>query len=95
MLCPARNYSSPSAACENPSNAAVCRAIISSSLVGITQAETLLAAVRDARPAVRRLAALVERRCRATPRPRQMRLADFGGVLADARGEDQRVEPAE
>ena len=76
-----------------PSSALVCRAIISSSLVGITHAETRLSGGGDPR-SVRGVGARIERH--AEPRRRLAdAAADLGGVLADPGGEDQRVDAAE
>ena len=76
-----------------PAAAAVWRAIISSSLVGITQAATAASRRADARAAARFAAA-----SSSTPSQRRVAadaLADRRRVLADAGGEDERVEPAE
>ena len=71
----------------------VCRAIMSSSLVGMTQAETRLAGVLM-RVACRAFAAAIERRRRAS-RVAAHALAQRSAVLADAGGEHDRVEAAE
>ena len=72
----------------------MCRAIISSSLVGITHAETLLCGVRDPRAARRHSppsSSSTPSHADASADP----LADLGRVLADAGGEHERVDPAE
>ena len=71
----------------------MCRAIISSSLVGITQAAVRLAGGADARAALR-----VRLRVELDAEPGRLpadALADRRRVLADAGGEDDRVEAAE
>ena len=69
------------------------RAIISSSLVGITQAETRLPAREIRGPP---LAIRVRVQVDAEPRRRVADpAADLGRVLADAGGEDERVDAAE
>ena len=71
----------------------VCRAIISSSLVGITQAETLLSGVeiRGPLPCIRRFVEFDAEPGRTSADS----LADLRRVLSDAGGEHQAVDAAE
>ena len=76
-----------------PSKAAVCRAIISSSSVGITQADMRLPAF-EMRRSCRVLAAWSSSRPSHAHRLHDT-AADLDGVLADAGGENQRIDAAE
>jgi hypothetical protein len=69
----------------------VCRAMMSSSFVGMTHADTRLPVARSA---ARVRFASSSSRCRATPMRRRS-ASDLRGVLADAGGEDQPVDAAE
>ena len=71
----------------------MCRAIISSSLVGITQAAARLLAVLMRGPPVALACASSSTPSQAAPR--QTRSRTNGFVLADAAGEHDRVEAAE
>ena len=93
MFSVARPLSRYARASTRPSSEDVWRAIISSSLVGITHAETRLPG-RENRGVFFALAAW------STSMPshadeRQMRLRISGRVLADAGGEDERVDAAQ
>ena len=78
---------------DKPSSSPVCRAIISSSLVGITQADTLLPAV-EIRGPLREVGRVVQ--FDAEPRGGLADAPpDLRGVLADAGGEHQSVDSAQ
>ena len=88
-----RGHGAPSRSALRRAASRVCRAIISSSLVGITHAAVAARGRADARAALR-----VGRRIELDAEPGRVAadaLADRRGVLADAGGEDDRVEPAE